>query len=217
MSTRFSDFPYLATVPMTGIIVALGATGLGLGVPGIIGGAAFGLVWSLGLGSITKRLVRRADWRRRLANGSIFFATVTMGIMLGGGVMYALLMKAAAAASVSVLSDLMQPTVPFFIILNTPLELLVVPVAVSTNWHNQRRRQLILVAAAAFYTMRVWSYLVYVPARMEIASRPLLPEDVEWFRHSMRADYRFVLDAVVLIAFTAAALVPDSAGREELT
>ena len=114
MSTRLSDFPYLATVPITGIIVALGSTGLGLGVSGIIGGAVFGLVWSFGLGSITERLVRHADWRRRLANGSIFCGIVAMGTMLGGGVMYVLLMQVAAAAPVpvSVLSDLMQPTIP---------------------------------------------------------------------------------------------------------
>ncbi len=61
----------------------------------------------------------------------------------------------------------MQPTIPFFVILNTPLELLAVRGAVFSNWHNNARRRLILIAG--------------------------------------------VLVAAVLLAFTAAAFLPDRA------
>jgi hypothetical protein len=137
---------------------------------------------------------------------------VATGLMLGGGVMYGLLMRAAAIAPAEVLSAMMQPTIPFFIILNTPLELVVVPCAVFANWQNATRRRLILIAAASFYALRIWSYLVYVPNRMEIASRPLSPEDLEWFERSMAVDYRAILLAVVFVIFTCTAFVSHPSG-----
>jgi hypothetical protein len=74
------------------------------------------------LGAVVERLIRRPRWKRRLANGFVFLVIVTSGLMLGGGMMYGLLMRAAATAPAEVLSEMMQPTFPFFIILNTPLE-----------------------------------------------------------------------------------------------
>jgi hypothetical protein len=104
---------------------------------------------------------------------------------------------------------MMQPTIPFFIILNTPLELAAVPCAMLATWHNGTRRRLILVAAASFYALRIWSYLEYVPNRMAIASHPLSATDLEWFHRSMEVDYRGLLLAVVFVGFTIAAFVRD--------
>jgi hypothetical protein len=210
VAKRLMTRPYLITVPATSLIVALGSTGLALGTAGIIGGATLGLIWSVVLGNVIERLLRHPHWTRRLANASVFLAIVASGPMLGGGMIYRLLMRAAAVAPAEVLSAMMQPTIPFFIILNTPLELMAVPCAIFANWQNDTRRRLILLAAAAFYALRIWSYLVYVPNRMEIASRPLLPKDLEWFQRSMEVDYRSLLLAVVFVAFTIAAFVPDS-------
>ena len=209
MMTSLPKYPYLITVAATSLIVALGSTGLALGTSGIVGGAALGLVWAIVLGSVVERLIRRDDWKRRLANGSVFVVIVTSGVMLGGGLMYGLLMRAAAGAPAEVLSAMMQPTIPFFIILNTPLELAAVPCTILANWYNSTRRRLILIAAASFYALRIWSYLVYVPNRMAIASRPLSPTDLEWFQRSMEVDYRAPLLAVVFVGFTIAAFVRD--------
>jgi len=208
-----SSWPYLIAVPATSTVVALSSTGLALGTAGIVGGAAIGLLWSVVLGTVIERLIRRHTWRPRLANGSVFVGIVASGVMLGGGVMYGLLMKAAAAAPLTVLSAMMQPTIPFFIVLNTPLEWLIVPTAVFSNWQNAARRRWIVIAATSFYAMRIWSYLTYVRNRVDIASRPLLPEDLEWFQRSMAADYRSILVAVVLVALTASAFVTDPASR----
>jgi hypothetical protein len=209
MIRSLPNHPYFVTVPATALVVALGSRGLALGTRGIVGGAAFGLVWAIVLGKMVERVIRREGWRRWLANGSIFGAIVASGLMLGGGMMYGLLMRAAAGAPVGVLSAMMQPTIPFFIILNTPLELAVVPCAVFANWRHRPRRRLILTAAAAFYPLRVWSYLVYVPNRMAIASRALSPNDLDWFQRSMEVDYRALLLAVVFAGFTTAAFVRD--------
>jgi hypothetical protein len=205
--------PYLITVPATSLIVALGSTGLGLGTAGIVGGATLGLAWGVVLGVVVQRLIRRAHRKQLLANGFVFLGIVATGVMLGGGTMYGLLMKAATIAPAAVLSAMMQPTIPFFIILNTPMELLVVPGAVFANWENDARRRLILIAATSFYTLRIWSYLAYVPHRMEIASRPLSAADLEWFESSMAVDYRTTLLAVVFVVFTLAAFVPDPPRR----
>ena len=64
MITSLPNRPYLITVPATSLIVALGSTGLFLGVAGIIGGAALGLAWSTVLGLIVERLIRRPSSAR---------------------------------------------------------------------------------------------------------------------------------------------------------
>jgi hypothetical protein len=207
--TSLPKFPYFITVAATSLIVALASTGLALGTSGIIGGAVLGLVWAALLGSVLNRLIRRDNWKRRLANGAVFVVIVASGLMLGGGLMYGLLMRAAAGAPGEVLSAMMQPTIPFFIVLNTPLELAAVPCAILANWHNRTRTRLILIAAVSFYALRVWSYLVYVPNRVAIASRALSPTDVEWFQRSMEVDYRGLLLAVVFVGFTIVAFVRD--------
>ena len=206
--------PLLLTVPATALMVALGSTGLHLGAMGVIGGAALGAAWSVGLGLALGRLSSRRAWRRRLANGFVFLAVAASGVMLGGGIMYVLLMTAAVTAPLAVLSAMMQPAIPFFIILNAPLELLVVPGALVSNWRGGRRAP-IAIGAASYYALRVWTYLAYVPRRMAIASRPLTADDMEWFWRSLGVDYRPLLVAVVLVAFTAAAFVPDGPARGE--
>jgi F0F1-type ATP synthase membrane subunit c/vacuolar-type H+-ATPase subunit K len=205
--------PYAVAVPATSVVAALGTTGLGLGTAGIVGGAVLGFAWSIVLGRAVERSTRQPRWNRRLTNGFVFIGIVGSGAMLGGGVMYLLLMKAAAAAPDAVLSAMMQPAIPFFMLLNTPLEVMVVPGAIFANWRNGTRRRLLLVAALAFYALRIWSYLAYVPSRVEIASRALSPEDIEWFHRSLAVDYRPLLVAIVLVAFTATAFVPHPPDR----
>jgi hypothetical protein len=156
------------------------------------------------------RAMRRARWNRLLADGFVFVGIVAAGPMLGGGIMYELLMIAAAIAPEAVLSAMMQPTIPFFIILNTPLELLIVPGALFANWRYEARKPVLLVGAVAFYILRIWSYLVYVPGRVEIAFRPLSPADLAWFQRSLVVDYRPLLVAIVLLAFTTAAFIPHA-------
>ena len=81
MITSLSNYPYFITVPATSLIVALGSTGLALGASGIVGGAVLGLVWAIALGSVVERLLLRNQWKRRLANGSVFVVIVASGLM----------------------------------------------------------------------------------------------------------------------------------------
>ena len=81
--------------------------------------------------------------------------------------------------------------------------------------YNDTRRRLILIAAVSYYALRIWTYLAYAANRVEIASRPLSADDLEWFYRSLGVDYRPILVAVVLAAFTATAFVPDPSSVAE--
>ena len=56
--------------------------------------------------------------------------------------------------------------------------------------------------------MRAWTYLTYAPMRLEIASRPLSPEDIEWYQRTLGVDYRVALNAAFHLCVVLAALAP---------
>jgi hypothetical protein len=73
----------------------------------------------------------------------------------------------------TVLSALMRPTVPFFIVVNSLMELLIVPAALYFNWIvTPRRKGLVLAAALVYLVMRIWTYLVYAERRLVIGTQP---------------------------------------------
>jgi hypothetical protein len=109
----------------------------------------------------------------------------------------------------AVLSALMQPAVPFYIVLNSSLELLLVPLMVFANWHaDPRRRTLVLIGVAAYGAMRVWTYLVFAETRLEISQHTLSEADVAWFSQTLASDFRVVLNAITFVAFLLATFIP---------
>lgn len=208
--------PYLVAVPVTAITFSLASLALRLGAPGIVGGAVVGFVWSLSLGSVARRLGRRGSWRPRLADAPVFLAVIASGLLIGGGLMYGLLIEAALrepSTTNATLSALMRPAVPYFIAVNTLMEVLVIPLAVYWNWHVPKRRTLVVIAVTAYFAMRVWSYLTYAPARLDISTRTLSAAEAEWFKETLKADYRGVLNVITHVAFILAAFVPPRAAE----
>jgi hypothetical protein len=125
--------------------------------------------------------------------------------------MYGFVMNAAMlepSTTRAALSALMQPSIPYFIAVNTLLEALVVPLVLYLNWHIPKRRSLILVAVLVYFTMRVQSYLSFVPMRLEIAQHDLSSAEVGWFKRSLVRDYRGILNIVTHVSFILAAFVP---------
>ena len=77
------------------------------------------------------------------------------------------------------------------------------------NWEaEQRRRTLILTGVAAYFVMRVWTYLVYAETRLEISQHPLTAADVAWFKQTLATDFRVVLLLVTNVCFALAAFLP---------
>lgn len=211
--------PYTVAVMFQVVIFGLyGYQFLPFGVLGIAAGALVGLLWALGLGFAARRLGRREEPRRRLANAAVFLNVIAIGLLVGGGGMYMAMMFEVLeepSLTYAVLSALMQPSVPFFIIINSLMELFLVSLAVYWNWSaSPGRRAFVLAGALAYLVMRIWTYLVYAEARLEISQQPLSQADVQWFIQTLENDFRIVLNIFAFLSFLSAAFLPARAETE---
>jgi hypothetical protein len=206
--------PYLVTLPVSMIIFALYSQLMPVGLLGSAALAVAGLLWAWFVGLLAKRAARQDRWRVRLANASVFLAILVTGLLVGGGLMYIPMMVGALdepTTTYAVLSALMQPSVPYYITLNTVMELLLVSCLVLWNWETPpKRRRLILIAVMLYLVMRVWTYLVYADMRLDITQHTLSAADVQWFKQTLAADYRIVLNVLAHVCFILAAFVPVS-------
>jgi hypothetical protein len=208
---RFNGF--IVVVPFTTIVFALSyGIILQLGLLGIIGFACVGFLWALLLGFIAKRLMRRGTWNGLLANTPLLLGIISTGLLMGGGFIYGFMMNAAldeTSTTYAVLSALMKPAVPYYIVLNSMMELFIIPFIVFFNWNaNPKRRTYIIVGVVSDFVMRVWTYLVFAPTRFEISERTLLAADIEWFKQTLLTDYRVILLFVTQVLFILAAFIP---------
>jgi hypothetical protein len=165
------------------------------------------------------RLSRRPRLLPAAANTLLFCAVIATGLLVASGIMYALLMNAALSTpslTAETLSAMMQPTVPYFIIVNTLMELLIVPLVVLFNWHVRKRRTLVVIAAALYVAMRIWTYTVYAGARLDLAAGPLSAEDIERFREGLSLDFRVVLNAAAHAVFLLAAFFPSDSTPDRM-
>jgi hypothetical protein len=216
-SSQYAPFFLMAAMSAT-----IGAFYGRMALPSGLGGAAIGmvvgLVWALLIGIIAGQLMDRGTWRARLADTSVALAVIALGLMTGGGLMYGWMMAAAVnepSATYEVLSVLMWPAVPFYITLNTIMETLIVGFMVFANWHaDPRRKALILLSVVVYFVMRVWTYLMFAEARLDIARHALSPADVEWFKSTLAIDFRIVLNMISFICLVLAALAPSVAPRD---
>jgi hypothetical protein len=105
----------------------------------------------------------------------------------------------------------------FIITMNSLMEWLLMPMALFCNWHIPKRRTLIVIAAAAFYAMRLWSYIYFVPNIFEFGALPpdgpFSAEVVERFRMWVNLSWlRFAIqDLLPYLLLLLAAFVPASA------
>jgi hypothetical protein len=137
---------------------------------------------------------------------------MALGLMSGAGIMYIFMMNAAMSVpstAYAILSALMKPAVPYYIVINSLMELLIVPFAVFLNWDAApKRRTFILIGVVLYFVIRVWTYLVYAETRLEISEQALTAADVEWFKRTLATDYRIVLELISQVFFILAAFVP---------
>jgi hypothetical protein len=199
--TRFK--PYIIVTFATTLIGALGSS-LGGPIAAIIG-AIVGLGWGIGVGILSAWLVRR--WpsisRRWLCIGAFIAAT------LFGGSLFAMLLYVASPTPENILA-LMRPPwkggFTFFVIFNSLMEWLVIPLALFLNQKYPRRRPLLITCAVLFYLSRVWSYVYFVPQifrfmriqTTEPISGKVASDVLKWVNLSW---IRCAIDGVVAILF----------------
>jgi hypothetical protein len=212
--------PFLVVVPALVVVGGLGISALGgLGAALIAGGVGIG--WGLFLGFIAMRLSRKESRRPALANASVFLATLASGLMAGGALLQQMLLSAGLGTPSTTFTMIHPPfggSFSLFIItMNSLMEWLLIPVALFLNWHIPKRRTLIVIAAAMFYAMRVWSYIYFVPNIFEFGALPpdgpFSAEIVERFRMWVNLSWlRFAIqDLLTYLLFLLAAFVPASA------
>jgi hypothetical protein len=212
--------PFLIVAPALVVVSAIGFSTLG-GFSAALLAGSLALGWSLLLGFITMRVARSESRKAALANGSVFLVTLAMGLMAGGGLPYQLLLSAGLSTPSTTFTMIHPPfsdTSNLFIItMNSLMEWLLIPAALFLNWHIPKRRTLIVIAAAAFYAMRVWSYIYFVPNIFEFGALPpdgpFSAEVVERFRMWVNLNWlRIALQEVLTyLLFLLAAFVPASA------
>src|SRR5262245_49131894 len=157
--------PYLVATPLVTLMFAFYGRVMPFGALGYVGGALAGFVWSLVAGVVGSWRGHDAALAPLRADAGLF-ACVIHALWHGGSAALDRLLfwsvLREASTTYAVLSALMRPTVPFFIALNSAMEVLFVPLVVFLNWNTEARRRWIIVIAAGIYVVhRAWTYLVY--------------------------------------------------------
>jgi hypothetical protein len=211
--------PFVIVVPVLTIIGALGFSALGGFSAALIAGGV-GLGWSIFLGFIATRLARRESWRPALVNVSVFLATLGSGLLAGSALLEIMLLSAGLGTPSTTFTMIHPPFGGsfnlFIITLNSLMEWLLIPAALFLNWYIPKRRMFIVIAAAAFYAMRIWTHVYFVPNIFEFGALPpdgpFSAELVERFRLWVDLSwFRLGFDVLANLLFVLTAFVPASA------
>lgn len=206
--------PFLLAVPFTATITGLFNLSDFLPVPVAVAvGAGWGIV--LGVGATWLRSKPRvAAW---VEDSLVFLGTIALAFAACGGVM-ALLMLDGALGSSSLtgetLEEMFLPMIPYYIAANAPLELLIIPGLLYLGWRAGKRRVLIVIGAALYFALRVWTYLAFVPARLGFAESGhtttlMTPAECHQAYVELKVDDpRWILVLVIFAIFIAAASFP---------
>ncbi|MFG1816670.1 hypothetical protein ACGFIF_23140 [Kribbella sp. NPDC049174] len=200
--------PYFLVVPFSALITGLFNLGEFLPWPLAI---LLGATWGFLVGLVARRIRHRRAEDAMIAIGAAGFAFAGCG-----GLMAILLLK-GALDSTSLTGDALEqmflPSIPYYIAVNSILEILVIPLILYVGWRPGRRRILIVAAAALYFAMRVWTYIAFVPARLgwadsEHSTQPLSPaERTQAFDDLMLNDPRWILLLVMFGLLLLAALL----------
>jgi hypothetical protein len=215
--------PWWLVLPGTAILFALGGKALG-GLPAMLTWGATGLAWAIGLGLIA-RLIRRGEKLRfGLATASLLAAGALLFFTQGAGTLEYMLMGKAMSSMPEWLTTitsgpLADQDILFFVIFNTLLEAVVVPLLIFLNWHHPERRRLVLVGALLFYAIRIWTYFYFAPAYFNYDDVRSTQELVDTLRTRMLLDVgRMALNFTQAALFLWAAVRPPSLrGADRLT
>jgi hypothetical protein len=201
--------PYAIAVPLVTLVFALYGSVMRLGVAGYIGGAVAGAVWCVLAGFAARWLERDPSIAALSADLSLLGCIAVGGLLTGSSGLYVLVFRSVlreSSTTYDVLSAMMKPTVPFYIAINSAMEVLFLPLVLFLNWSAEpTRRWTVLTGSVVYIIQRAWTYLVYAERRLATGTQPLSEADIRWYRRTLAADYRFVLNAIVFVVFATVA------------
>jgi len=211
-------------IPATVVIFALGWSNLAGAQGGLVGGIG-GLVWAVILTYLVRLLDRTEMWQGRLGTMVALAAAATLFTMMGGGLYEYMLMSKALETEPEWITTitsgpLADQVILYFIILNSLMEVILVPLALFLNWPFPKRRAYIFVAGLIFYALRIWTYLYFAPQYFAFGDMAFSQALVDELKTRMAIDnIRGVLQVGEAVLFLLAALVPvtttaASAGNE---
>ncbi len=120
-------------------------------------------------GWLDERPARRAKLANQFLYCGVFIATT-----LFGGSLFAMMLYAAATPQSVLL--LLQPPFRggfnFFVIFNSLLEWLLLPIILFLNWRIPARKKALLVGTTLYYCARCWTYVYFVPIFFELMALP---------------------------------------------
>jgi hypothetical protein len=176
----------------------------------LLAGAAWGTI----IGLIGTRLRSKPTLGAWLEDSLVYLGTIGFAFAGCGGLMAILLLNGALDSS-SITGETLEqtflPSIPYYITVNSVLEVLIIPAVIVLGWRPGRRRVLMLGACALYFAMRVWTYLAFVPARLGWAesdhtTAPLSPAERDQAADDlMLDDPRWALLLVMFAIFLLAA------------
>lgn len=202
------------------LVAPLTVTVFGLGgytassTQGALIGVGAGVVWCAVLGLLVWLVNRTTRLRRALATGTLVAAGAVLFFTLGAGTLEYMLISKAIDTTPEWLATitkgpLAEQDILFFIIFNSLLEAVLVPLAVLLNWGYRRRRATVVTAALIFYAIRIWTYFYFAPEYFDYADITTTQQLVESLRSRMTLDYgRIALVLASAALFFRAAVRP---------
>jgi hypothetical protein len=197
--------PILVITAFTTVITGLFNLSEFLPLPvALLAGAALGVVISL-----AGQWIRSRPWGARCTDVFVGLGAVGFAFAGCGGLMAILLLNGAldsGSLTGETLESTFLPSIPYYIAVNGVLEMLIIPAVVALCWQPGRRRVLIIATAAAYFAMRVWTYLAFVPARLGWAESSHAANTLTSAERRQAADDLFLADprwAMLLVMFVA--------------
>lgn len=207
--------PFLLAVPFTTVVTGLFNLSEAMPAPLAV---AVGAAWGVLLGLVAAAIMRRRPKLGAWIEDGLVFAGVLAFAFAGCGGLMAILMLNGALESASLTGESLEamflPSIPYYIIVNSILEILLVPAVVYFGWRAGRRRVLIMAAVVLYFAMRVWTYLVFVPGRLgwadeEHSTDTMTPADLDRAADDlMLDDPRWAMVLAMLVLFLLAAHLP---------
>lgn len=111
------------------------------------------------------------------------------------------------------------PGIPVAIAANVPTELIVIPGLLILGWWRPGlRRNLFVTATGLYFALRIWTYLVFVPDRLDFAAAErsttvLTAEEKARFTEALHLDDpRWIVNLAIFLVLLLSAFLPARAG-----